>query len=407
MTEPTSGTRIVAISTLASTVSVLPVWMVAALGVLIGYDITMTESQFGMAISAYFGAAAIVSVPGGWLAQNFGAGRLMTVSLVASASSLIGIATTASSWWHLSGMLALAGVGGGIVQPATDLGIAQGLGPDSRRRGAAFGLKMASVPLGTLIAGVAVPTIGLTLGWRPAIALACILAVAVLVAVPRRQLASRHRRPSGRRPKIAASPLVALGIAGTVAATTATALTAFYVLSATDSGIATSTAGHLLALGSVCGLIGRIGWGVAVDRAGRDGLAALAALLVIGGVGIALLGAARGPGMLATVTIIAFGAGWAWNGLFSYAVVLTNPDAPAVASGMSMLGIRVGGIIGPAGFGFLLERSSFAFTWMVAGALLVLAGAIIWLARPWARASQVTTTGRIGAEIEAIDDREV
>ena len=71
--------------------------------------------------------------------------------------------------------------------------------------------------------------------------------------------------------------------------------------------------------------------------------------------------------MLAGVPL-AFGAGWAWPGLFNLAVVLANPASPGAATGITQTGTYMGAVLGPLLFGFLAEHLSFGWSWVVAAA---------------------------------------
>lgn len=78
--------------------------------------------------------------------------------------------------------------------------------------------------------------------------------------------------------------------------------------------------------------------------------------------------------------IVAYGAGWGWNGLFNFAVVRTHPDTPGRATGITQVGGRLAGAAGPLVFGFVAEHLSYPAAWAldggaaVAGATIIVAG---------------------------------
>jgi nitrate/nitrite transporter NarK len=146
-----------------------------------------------------------------------------------------------------------------------------------------------------------------------------------------------------------------------------------------------------LAIGSVMGVCARVAWGWVGDRfASRNGswadrtghFALVGGLMLCGAAGFALLGR---PGMpaLAVATALVFAMGWAWPGLFIFAVVRRHRDAPAVASGITGSGQFGGGIIGPLAFGALVERTSYQVAWLATGACLCLASLLMVVGSRW------------------------
>jgi hypothetical protein len=90
---------------------------------------------------------------------------------------------------------------------------------------------------------------------------------------------------------------------------------------------------------------------------------------------------------LVAATVIVFGTGWAWPGLFNFAVVRDNVNAPAVASGITGTGQFAGGIVGPVAFGALVERTSYQVAWVSTGASLCLAGVLVYTGGRWLRSA--------------------
>ena len=75
--------------------------------------------------------------------------------------------------------------------------------------------------------------------------------------------------------------------------------------------------------------------------------------------------------------MLAFALGWGWPGLFHYAVVSANRSAPAAATGITQSGIYVGAAAGPAAFGLIAGRASFAAAWLASAALMLVAAVIV------------------------------
>lgn len=93
--------------------------------------------------------------------------------------------------------LALGGVANSLAQIGTNGTLAQVV--PRHRRGLAFGVKQAAIPAATLLAGFALPVVGLTLGWRASFAAAAGLAVFYIAFVPRPTQRTRAAASSGGR----------------------------------------------------------------------------------------------------------------------------------------------------------------------------------------------------------------
>lgn len=358
-------------ATLSATVGGLPVFLLGSLAVFIREDLHFGETALGAAASIYYLASAVASVAGGRLAERLGARRAIGVAASTLTVAVLGIAVLAHSWSALAAFMALAGLANALTQPATNLGVARGVDP--RRQGLSFGIKQSNGPLNTLLAGLAVPALGLTVGWRWAFVALAVVALPLVIAGLRGPGIAYDR--SAPRPTVSGrGALIMLSVAAAFAVVAGSSLGAFYVESAVAAGTKPALAGTVLAGGSVLGIAARIFWGSVGDRAPRRHFQVVALLLLTGAVGFALLGMGGGVPTLVVATLIALGMGWAWPGLFNFAVVTRSPRAPAAATGITGTGQFAGGIVGPLGFGLLVENSSYGVAWSAAAAAMVCAG---------------------------------
>ena len=106
----------------------------------------------------------------------------------------------------------------------------------------------------------------------------------------------------------------------------------------------------------------------------------VAAMLGVGTLGFVLL-AAGARGLVVPGTLLAFAAGWGWPGLFNFAVVKTNADAPAAATGITQTGASGGAALGPLVFGLLAQAASYEAAWLVCGLTSLAALAAILVGR--------------------------
>jgi MFS family permease len=353
---------LVAASTTA--LGVLPVFLLGGLSVLMAPELGFDNRGLGFAVSAFFGVSALAASPAGRFGDAVGPRRAMRIGVALSVSCLVGIGLLARSWWILVGFLAVGGVGNSLSQMAGNVLLVATT--PIRRRGIAFASKQAAVPFANFAAGAAVPLLGLTIGWRWAFPLTALLASVLLVRMP--VVSAQGGR--SRNASIHRSALLLLAAAGTLSAGAGNAAAAFLVPALTDGGTPVSTAGLLLGLGGAAGIASRLGAGLALDRFRFDGFHGAAALVAVGALGFVAL--ARQPNSLALLvlaTVMVFGAGWGWAGLFTFAVAQSNPDAAGRATGITQAGIFTGGVLGPSLFGVVVEAAGYPAGWLVSAGL--------------------------------------
>jgi predicted MFS family arabinose efflux permease len=362
-----------ATSALTTTVAVsIPVFLVGGLAVQIGDELGFSPAGLGLAVSAYFGASALASVPAGALVERYGSTTVSRSGIALAAASLLGIAVAARSLWSLIAIMALGAGANAAGQLASNASLARHVPP--RRQGLSFGVKQAAIPVSTLLAGAAVPAVALTLGWRWAFVLAAVAACAAIPAVPADHDGGKRARGTGGQR--ATGALVVIGVAATLAAGAANALGTFLVDSAVARGIAPGPAGLALTLGGAVCMAARIAGGWQADRRPHRQSGVIAAVLVCGAVGLLLLAV---PGTLALVAgvVLGFGLGWSWPGLLNFAVVRLHPQAPAAATSITQTGVYAGGCLGPLGLGSLAAAAGYPTMWTVAAMAMVVAGVLM------------------------------
>jgi MFS family permease len=368
------GGRAVIGAVTTTTVSVLPVFLTGGLAVQISAELGFDPAGLGLIVALFFGISALASLPCGWLVERYGSGATSRIAVVGAAIVMACVAAFARSYAALVVILLCSAWCNVLGQLSSNLTLARYVPAD--RLGLSFGIKQSAIPLATLLAGAAVPAVALTVGWRWAYVIGAGLALAAVLVAPR-DTAGRTQTPvtPGER---ATGALSVIGIAAGLAAASSSALGIFLVASAVDRGIDAGTAGLTLTLGSVVGLTLRLLHGWAADRRSGGHIAVVAASLVLGAGGLALL-AVPGTAALVVGTVLGFGLGWAWPGLLQFAVVRLNPSAPAAATSIVQVGVYGGGFIGPVGFGFLAATYSFPVAWLV-GAVTMLVAAVLMVA---------------------------
>jgi MFS family permease len=110
---------------------------VSTAGPLIKHDLNLTNEQFGLLFSAFFWAYALIQIPVGWLAERYGAHRVLAAGLIiwSSATMLVGATSSFAMLIALRVMLGLGESAGfpcvsklvAAVVPIKGLGNANGI----------------------------------------------------------------------------------------------------------------------------------------------------------------------------------------------------------------------------------------------------------------------------------------
>ena len=370
--------RLIATAILVVTVSTLPTFLVAAAIAQAGPELGYGTQGLGLLTALFFLVASASSSMVGRLVERVGWRRTMQVNTVAAAVVLTVIAMAVHNVVALTIILIVSAAFYGAANPAANLALATDV-PRSRR-GFVFGLKHAGIPTSTLLAGVAVPLVVLTLGWRWAFGFGAVLALAVLLLIPGEGSSTGASSAAVEEPvnpaRMAPAWLGLLSLASAFATVGATALSTFQVDAAIELGFAEAAAGNLLALGSLSSILARAAYGFSADRTHTSGFGWIAALTATGAVAFILMGLANGP-TFAAVTVLAFATGWGWPGLLTYSVVRANESRPAGSTAITQAGIFLGAGLGPTGVGWLAETVSFQAAWLAVAASLAVASVLM------------------------------
>lgn len=377
MSDVRRSTRpVIAAAVAAAVASALPGFLVGALSVQVRGEFGVSESVYGWAMSSYFLAATAGSVLLGRLAQRIGPRRQLAVALLVAASADLAIATAVRSFGALVAMLAVAGLCNAGSQTAVNLALARASLP---RLGFAIAIKQSGMPAASMLSGLAVPAIALTLGWRwafAAVALFTVLAAATVV-----QILGRLPDPPGpvtatrQRPRSPTRALLGAATASAFLAFGAGTLNAWVVESGVDAGLGEGSAGLMLSCGAALGIAIRVGWGMRLDRISLLPFR-VAGLMAFGGAaGVALL-ASRTTPVHVLATIIAFAGGWIWPVFTNFGVVRANEGAAAAATGVSQTGVYVGVFAAPLATGTIIEHAGFPAMWLTTAAAMTIGATI-------------------------------
>jgi MFS family permease len=316
----------------------------------------------------YVGSMIGTVSAGGWVGR-FGPIRVSQAGLILCALGL-GAAATGLLPLVLLGAL-VVGLGYGPATPASSVILARAAPPGMLAL--TFSIKQTGVPLGTAIAGAAVPTLVLALGWQSAavvIALACAAWAAALIPL-------RPVYDAGRNPAVAVSlrtalaplglivrdrRLLGLSLVSFVYAGMQITLVAYLVTFLVDTfALSLVLAGMVMATSQLASVVARIAWGVFADRvATRRATLGLLGL----GMGISASSAALAtpswPLWLLFAFAIAFGAtAVGWNGVFLAEIArLAPPGRISDATGGSAFFTFLGVVATPPLFHAVLNATA-------------------------------------------------
>lgn len=366
-----SGTAAV-ITTVAT---VCPVFIVGGLSVQIIQELRFSPAGLGLVVAAYFTASALASFSSGQLVERLGPNTVGRAAIVLSSASMLAIALWAHDLTTLTILLVAAGPANSLGQLAANSLLAHHVPP--HRKGLMFGIKQASVPLSTTLAGLAVPTVALTIGWRWGFGLAAALVLLALIAIPSgRGVATSSRKRTGKP----STALVVITIASGLGATAANPLGSFVADFVVTRGMSETMAGFTVTAGGIAGLVSRISVGWIADQRSGGRLTMVAIMLASGAVG---LGAFLLPmnWVVPIATAAGFALGWAWPGLLNFAITLRHPHAPAAATGVTQTGVYLGGGVGPLSFGALVHVWNYDVAWAVMAVLMLISAGVMMVGR--------------------------
>ncbi|USQ77828.1 MFS transporter [Ornithinimicrobium cryptoxanthini] len=377
-------------------------FLVGTQAVLVMRDLDFGAAGVGLAVSVFFGAAALVTVlsTGTFERMSRRTGRAVSGALVAIGS--LAVALIVRDLPGLALAMVVLGAGNAACQGTSNKTVASMLPP--HRRGLGFGIKQAAVPTAIMLGGLAVPLTTTMLGWRSTFVATGCLGILVfgyaLVDAFGEGVTRRQRHPPGEpreeavrlriRPSLHTSdlsdhaplgPLALCAVAVGCASMACNFFGAYLAIWAHEAGLTIEQAGWLMACGAGTSVAVRVLSGLRAD--GRfGGNMSVVATMMLGGA-LALFGIGAVPELWGVILfgVLAFGVGWSWHGLMLFAVARVGRDAPTQAISVVQSGAFVGGAAGPALLGLVVEGVGFEWAWRAGGVLFVVSAALVLLAR--------------------------
>jgi MFS family permease len=354
----------------------------------------LSRAQVGWFLPAVYLGGVLMSLPSGWLTDHLGVRATLALGQVVIGAGVVlaALGTTLSASLIC---LVLAGFGFSVLNPASGKAVVEWFPP--RRRGMAMGIKQTGLTLGGLVGALTLPPLALALGWRAALAAAGAvsllsalvmaaayrspIATAVTVTAPRARLADVGlflRRPG----------VLVVFTAGLALSVAQSSVLAYLALFTRETfAVSAVAAGQFLALAQVGGTASRLAWGGISDRffggRRRPGVVANAVLAAAAYAALAL-GPVLPIPLLVPVAFLAGAGAFGWVGLY-FALVAEVGGAryAGVLTGVAVAFAWSGVLVGPPGFGLMLEVSGgYAAPWLVLAAVSLIVAAVLPVPRP-------------------------
>ncbi len=308
----------------------------------VAHELRVSGSSSAALLSAYFGAYALLLLPGGMLVDRFGVRRVAMTGLGLFLAGTVGGAVAGSFGLLIVARL-VQGAGAGLVSPAALVGAVSGFPPE--RRGVPLGIWGASAGIanliGPLLGGALTSVFGWRADWWALVALSLVAAGAIVIHVPVSRPDAHsgwHRTPLNR---------VLLAASFVAAVTFAVMIGPFYLIEQylQDSGhYSALAASAVLVLVALIVAVAAPMAGRLADARGERTTALLGFLLA--GLGLALLGT---PGMplasaISFVLLIPLGVGLGM--LFVPASRAGLGSAPESSHGRASAVLSLGRLLG-------------------------------------------------------------
>jgi len=320
------------------------------------YDLSLF--RVGIVLDSLWVGALFTLLPWGLLADRLGERLVLAVGLGGCGAALIG-AGHAGSFTQLVVLLALAGAAGASVNSASGRAVMQWF-PVSER-GFALGVRQTAIPLGGLVAAIALPALGLRSAFLFLAALCLAGAIFGAAVIREREAAEDVLEPRGLRATLRDGRLWWLCGGSSLYLVAQAAVTGFVVLFLHDErGFSPGEAAAVLAGVQVLAAALRIGLGRWSDVLGSR-LVPLRLVGLVSGATLALAAVVLGApsAVLVAAFVLAGGFAMAWNGLsFTAAAELAGRGRSGAAIGMQQTALSAAGALVPPAFAALVAATS-------------------------------------------------
>ncbi|WP_399930938.1 MFS transporter [Streptomyces kanamyceticus] len=381
----------------------------------IGDEFDLDRGQQGLVVSVFFVAYALCQIPGGMLADRFGAKRVTCWALLAWSlfTALTGLA------WSFTALLLVRfafGAAEGIFPSASMKAVVERTSVAERM--GAQGLIMSSNALASVAAPLAVPPLAAVVGWRWAFVLAAGLGILVHGAVrlwlppPRERVEDEARLPppceraEGGAPAASGVPVrevLRIGVLWRFSLMLFGYAALMWGLStwipsylSSERGLSLTSAGVFVAVPSLAAALGTLLGGRLSDRFEGHHRKVVVPAMSVAAPALCLM--ALSPGLIGSVacgTIAVFAASLCYMPIFAVPMRSLAPELVGVGSAVIVFGGQVAGMVVPPVLGLIADAVSFEAAFAVL-ALGPVVAAVLALVTPQDTESFIAALPRRG-----------
>jgi MFS family permease len=342
-------------------------------------ELDLSIGEIGLVLAAAWVGSTLTLLPWGLAADRYGERAALAIGL-GGCAVFLAAAASATTFWALFVLLALAGASGSSVNSASGRAVMQWFAPSER--GLALGIRQSAIPAGGLIGALVVPRLAAEGGMEPALIFLsgfCALGAIVGALVLRRGDAGEAIDPATVARTLADRRLWRLCLGSGIYLYAQLALIGFTVLFLHDEhGISPTSAALVVAVSQVIAVGLRVAVGHWSDVVGsRVGPLRLIGLTVSAGLVVTAVLAGGPLGLLIVALALAGALSMAWNGLsFAAAAELAGVHRSGAAIGFQQTVLSGIGVVAPPLFAATVDGLSWRAAFLVA-AVFPLGG---WLA---------------------------
>jgi len=360
-------------------------------------DLSLTNAQVGLLMSAAAFGYMSTLIPAGWLADKIGVRRVLLIGEVIG-GVFIASMFTLTTFTQGVALMVLAGMGMGCIMPSTTKGIVVWF--PLKERATAMGFKQTALNVGGVITAITLPTLALVVGWHYCFlgigSIAIIIGIVsfILYKEPPEDTSLSDAEPvltSLSKPSLRGvlfSREIGLIIFSgfCMCFVEFSAMAHFVLYSENTLLVPVVTAGFLLALLEGGGAFGRPLTGLISDRLWHGSrkkpyimLCLIACVICIAFV---FLGRGSPLGLVIPLCLILGFSGIGWSGL-SLTLVgeLSGKELAGTVTGIVAAASVVGNVVGPPVFGYLVDQTgSYQTSWLLLAVMAAIAAfAIVFI----------------------------
>ncbi|MFF7586093.1 MFS transporter [Kitasatospora purpeofusca] len=369
---------ILGVATFTQAASCFFVQGIGAMAVPLQNALDLSTAQLGLLLSASQLVPLVGLLVAGELLDRYGERWVVGIGAGVVAAGLLA-GSLAQGYASLLVVLLVVGAGYSAIQPGGSKSVAAWFEPS--RLGFAMGVRQAGLPLGGAVAVAVLPLVAAASGWRVAVlvgglvALAGAVAFTVLYRRPPGTVAMRSAAPAAGAPvtaprsaplmdrlRLLREPAMAKALlSGTAMVSVHSGIGVLGALYLHDvTGLGAGASGAVLVAAQLAGMLGRIGLAAWSDRSRAGRYRPVLASMVAAAVALVALATPLGGHPLAAAVLFAwlgfFGIGW-YGPWVAHLAEAAPPGRTGFALGLVMAANQVAVILAPPALGLLRDTT--------------------------------------------------